>query len=61
MYIIYIHECIFYIYIYIHECILYIYIWQMASDLLWEFLVLFSDVLFFNNMLRGYGGLTGIL
>ena len=48
-------------YIYIYMNVYYIYIWQMASDLLWEFLVLFSDVLFFNNMLRGYGGLTGIL
>ena len=49
------------LYIYIYMNVYYIYIWQMASDLLWEFLVLFSDVLFFNNMLRGYGGLTGIL
>ena len=32
--------------IYIYMNVYYIYIWQMASDLLWEFLVLFSDVLF---------------
>lgn len=53
---IYIYINVYHIYIYMN-----VYIRQMASDLLWEFLVLFSDVLFFNNMLRGYGGLTGIL